>query len=187
MKFKESVNKFLSGLVNSITSNNLESIHIEHCYNIHIYVFENLNKFPKLEWLWYDIPKSAFPLRAYTETLPQLNLLTQLNTLGLCGTMVDSRSFVQLQSLSNLTILGLRNLSQLNNDGIKYISKLTNLEKLYLRNTQVSSLECLTNLQCLRLFEADYTALTNEGLSHITHLTGLNHFSIGKYFLMLKC
>ena len=105
----------------------------------------------------------------------------KLSKLRLAQTTVDAAGLEKLATLKNLTELDLSECSQIFDDAMPSLSKLTSLKKLNLWRLQltdegVKSLKPLTSMQWLNL---DNTQLSNQGLPALSDMTELTFLHLG--------
>ena len=116
------------------------------------------------------------------DTIRQLNKLPNLQYLQLVRTTVTSAGVKHLGDLSQLRGLDLLVAASVDNDGLRHLANLTNLETLQLLDTSVSDdgLVHLRGLTHLRALVLSGTNVSDSGIEHVSALRKLTHLRLDR-------
>lgn len=110
----------------------------------------------------------------------QLQLFLNLKVLRFASAFMSDVGFSCLSSLTHLEHLYCFNCAEVTDNGLFYLSSLTALQSLVLKNFRIdaglSHLKSLTALQCLDLESC--IQLSNKGLSHLGNLSALQNLNL---------
>jgi Leucine-rich repeat (LRR) protein len=113
--------------------------------------------------------------------LAKVAQMPQLRKLSLAHTKITDLGLEYLKDLRNVTELDCYYAEFLTEDGIAHLKGWTQLQRLNLRGTRVTSkvFEHLTHFPNLRWLDLGNTQIDDEGFEQLTSLTHLEHLAIG--------
>ncbi|MBI1271082.1 protein kinase [bacterium] len=105
-----------------------------------------------------------------------------LNTLSLAKTSVDATGIANLTGLKYLIRLDLVSCPNIDDDALKDIGRLTNLQEIRLSNNRITdkALEYLADCKSLEVIELEHTAITDEGIRTICKMDKIESLGLSQ-------
>lgn len=105
-----------------------------------------------------------------------------LNTISLAKTSVDAEGIANLAGLKNLIRLDLISCPNIDDDALKEIGRLTNLQEIRLSNDKITdkALEYLADCKYLETIELEHTAITDEGIRTICKMDNIESLGLSQ-------
>lgn len=113
--------------------------------------------------------------------LTRIGQLDRLRKLDLSHTLITDVGLEHLKGLSSVTDLNLYYAEYLTDSGLSHIVNWSNLQRLDLHGTKVTSkvLEHIAHLTNLKSLDISFTAIDDEGFENLASLTKLQTLSMG--------